>query len=279
MLSFTKAADAGRSQNHIGRHVRALILPATIAAASIMAAGCAPFYTPNPIQAPLVEGSGEIHAAAYYGTANLSGNAAVSVTNHLVLTGAYSFDPEPKEPPSHNSTEHVSHRFWEVGAGWSYPITPELRVEILGGFGKGHAVATTDDSLDVLPGGIYISEGDYRRVSAQATLVLEPKFFKVRSVSREGETVSVSGLQIAHAGIALRASYVWFDALERDRLATIRPRALFLEPVMVSRGGWRNLQTEMQLGVSIKALSSGGSFRSQWLIVNIGAHLMLDGLW
>jgi hypothetical protein len=263
---------------------RAIILPASLIATFIgliVAAACAPVYTPNAMHTPLMDSAGEIHTGAYLGTGIVSVNASTSITDHILLTGAYSADPIPDTLPIRYDIYHIGHWFWEGGGGWYTRLNDDFKLEILGGFGMGHAAAMSNDSLDLYPAlrgtGAYRVEGDYRRVSVQANIGFAPKPFSVSSISLDGSPVS--NPSVGSGGLALRASYVWFKDLERDSLSTIHPRALFIEPVLFAHAGWHNVQSEFQAGVSIKALSGGGDFRAQWLFFNVGLHVMLDGLW
>jgi hypothetical protein len=253
-----------------------------IAAIAVTASACAPVYLPNAVHTGVPAGAGEIHAAGYYGTGVGSLNLTAAATDHLVLGAAYSFDfmedslAQDKWPQVY----HVGHRFWEAGAGWSWR-SDNMKVMLIAGFGMGHTVTISDDSTGtyIVFGRtgeeLYRIVGDFNRLSIQTTIALPTN-------SRNGTPTPAAGSgrsSVSEAGLALRASYLWFDRLDRSPLSALRPRLGFLEPVVFVRLGSASIQGELQFGLLLKTTLDGGDVDTQMPIFNLGLHGVLYDLW
>ncbi|MBS1914049.1 MAG: hypothetical protein JST22_18830 [Bacteroidetes bacterium] len=242
------------------------IVPAALIAALVIVAvisACAPLYTPNVMHSSLPDRAGTVQGGLYYGASSFNATAEVAPIDGWSLLGSFAYDGGWFS--SGTGSRNVSLRFAEGGIGKSLRFG-SAKMDILAGYGAGHAVALWP--LDSTAGagfypdlnGTYRVEGNYRRAFVQVNAV------------RFSE-------QARESGLGLRTSYVWFTDLARTERSTLYPRAIFLDPVAFIRGGSRNIQFELQGGFSAKLPLNSDQLRVQVIFIELGVHGVLEGLW
>jgi hypothetical protein len=262
------------------------ILPASILlilAGLIIANACAPLYTPNVVHTTLARKSGTVQGGVFYGAGAFNGMLEAVPLDNVSVLGSYSYEPwsfTGKALTADDSVwaKHKAHSFWESGLGYSTMFGATTQLDLIAGYGAGHASALWPNDSEILPSiypiveaagsplaGIYRVDGDYRRVFVQATMS-----------GNDGKSAKDS---IEFVGLALRASYVWFTDLIREKRSTLHPRAFFVDPVAFFHAGTEHLQFEMQGGFSVKFPLNNDQLRVQVIFIELGVRGRLDGLW
>lgn len=264
------------------RRARLVVIPAsliTIFTAYLIFAACAPLYMPNAMRTSLPQKRGTVQGTFHYGAGSYNGGIVIAPVDSFSIFGAYSHEPySARTGDSMNGwpAVHVGHRFLEVGLGHTFMLDTFMRdtttIELLAGYGAGTARAfwPIDSTVGVLwyPSldGVYQVDGDYQRI-----------FVQVNKIHREKYDPKDGSYKLE--GLAVRTSYVWFTRGDREDRSPIQPRAIFIDPAFFAVGGYKNIQWELQMGVSIKVPMNSHQLRYSWIFVELGVRGLIDGLW
>lgn len=185
--------------------------------ATLLVAGCTPFYVAPAMNAPLFEHGGQLHASARIEstTSSLDANGALAVTDNLAVQVGGSFGPRVKR-------KH-GHEYGELGLGGFWPFGI-FRLEAFGGMGYGKARGEIE--LANLTDGI-MGTGDYSRVFAQLDAGFAFRYFEI--------------------GAGLRTSWVTVWHTEDSTGLRRTVREFYLEPGSFIRAGWPLLKFELAM--------------------------------
>lgn len=217
--------------NRFSRTVTRALLPTTLLVLGLLASGCAPVYTPNTVQAPMLRAAGDVQASAYATTNGVDTEVAVAMTDRWSAAGAFSFGEsgqslcldEPSRDCSGASDDARRHRFGEVSLGYKVPLFPSSDRPHEGGFadfraGYGRGWAEAFDTYEFLGTSRIEARGQYERIFVQP-----------------GGYVDRGFMQFHHAW---RFSFVNLYAFESDDIDPRTERhALFWEPATTLRIG------------------------------------------
>ncbi len=92
-------------------------------------------YTPNTRNAPLFGEQGEAQISGYLTSGGIEGQAAYALTDHIAITGGYSFMNSKESAPISYTRKNS---YGEVGLGL-YDRTRSFRYEVIAGYGFGQA--------------------------------------------------------------------------------------------------------------------------------------------
>jgi len=246
----------------------------TIFTAYLIFAACAPLYMPNAMRISLPQKRGMVQGTFHYGAGIYNGGLAIAPIDSFSIFGAYSHEPySARTGDTMNGwpAVHAGHRFLEVGLGHTFRLDTTT-IELLAGYGAGTARAfwPIDSTVGVLwyPSldGVYQVDGDYRRI-----------FVQTNAIRREKHDPKDGSYTLE--GLAVRTSYVWFTRGDREDRSPIQPRAIFIDPAFFAVGGYKNIQWELQMGVSIKVPMNSHQLRYSWIFVELGVRGLIDGLW
>lgn len=234
----------------------------------LLLSACAPVYTPNSVNTPLLQERGEVQVGGRVSPG--SGGelqVAAALTDHVALMAngsAFWSSGEHREDKTFRE-----HFLGEVGLGY-FDRTKEwvgrdLQYEVFGGYGWGRGEAASQSSLLLFilpfPDQRY-ARGRYRRFFAQVDAGL-PLLERLDLVA------------------ALRGSLVQFDAYEAHGSALgedDRPHVFFLEPAVGWQGGLPQVQVMTQTGVSFAPWAHKVEFERSAVFLSVGLRIRFDVL-
>lgn len=202
---------------------------------------CAPVYVPNAINTPLFT---EQHDASLQGSFGFNGydvQAAYSPLKHFGImanTGFYAVNDD-------------SHSFFEGGIGYYGDFETNGRYEVYGGFGNGSTILNNNILADRV-------SANYNRIFIQPAIGAKMNVFE--------------------ASFAPRISYVHLYDLRLDNITNTPTEALFIEPVVTAKVGYKYGKFFVQFGASLHT-NDVLSIYSQPLIFNIGLNLSFSKLY
>ena len=204
---------------------------------------CAPAYTPNMVNTPLLTNEGEFQAAIGTGTSGIDGQLSYGVTEQVgvMLNGSFANRTDT------GSENYHKHTFIEMGAGYSIPIGGPGRFEIYGGGGIGSVDARFGyNSLF----NTYVED----RSSADFTrLFLQPTIGVTNNVFDGSFTPRLVLLNINNSN-SLYSNYSWDP---------------YIEPTFTAKVGWKYVKMVFQLGFSVPLVELK-NYRNQPFMFSIG---------
>jgi hypothetical protein len=202
--------------------------------ASLLLTNCkTPIYFPNRVNSPMLNNQGDVNVDVSIGTSGLDFQGAVSPIKNFGLIVNYT---------TINGTH--SHSFFDGGLGYYHGIGKKGLFEIYGGYGLGNASSTSKDIL----GNTTTLTSDYSRIFIQPAIGLLVT----------GETQPERKVR-GNSYFAVRFSQIDFGSNQQ---------ALFIEPALGGRIGWKNIQFNSQMGFSFPTVK--GKVESLPFILNIG---------
>lgn len=197
---------------------------------------CAPVYVPNTLNTPMLSEQGDLSGAVYGGTAGFEIQAAYAATDHLGVMFNGSFvNGAQSDDVVHD------HNFMEVGAGYYHAYGDRNSFEIFGGVGLG-------DSRNRRSGNVGVSSKNVR-------LFIQPSF------GIESDVLDGSA--------AVRLAYV---SVETNGVVE---SAVFYEPALTAKLGYKNIKGTIQLGYS-SPLTGDVTFDYQPLLLSLGISAKLN---
>lgn len=182
---------------------------------SLFFQACAPVYFPNRVNAPMINKAGDFNIEATMGATGFDAQTAFSPVNKLGVMANFS---------TYNGSDHY-HSFFEGGLGYYEPLGTKGLFEIYGGYGFGNSKTTTEGIFGTT------NKGNYYRYFLQPSIGL---------VATADEESSLSGSSYFTPRVCL----VDFGKSNQG---------VFVEPVVGTRIGWRNIQANIQMGFSVPA--------------------------
>lgn len=227
----------------------------------LLAASCAPLYVPNTRNAPLFREQGEAQISAYLTSGGFDAQGAYALTDHVALTGSYSYGSQKQSNPQSNPMDYTrKNSYGEVGIGY-YDRTRSSRYEILAGYGIGQG--TSSDQ--------YYFFGLNNTVVATAKM---QRIFLQPTLGTNNRDVNLS--------FTPRLSYVKYTEFTNDATGnTQKPNEnaiIFLEPAATLKMRLAgNLHGLFQLGLTTP-VSGDPYFDFQPMQVAIGLQIDTGGL-
>lgn len=178
---------------------------------------CAPAYTPNIVNTPLLSSKGEFQAIVGTGTSGIDPQLAFAITDHIGIMVNGSFANRA------DSLNFHKHSFAEIGGGYTISIGDAGRFEIYGGGGMG--------SIDAMyKEGIFYgrSKATYNR------FFIQPSIGAVTDVFEGAFTPRLVFVNMNHSTDSL--SYYSTDP--------------FIEPTISAKIGWKYIKVMFQVGFS-----------------------------
>lgn len=223
---------------------------------TVLLASCSPIYVPNVRNAALFRGAGEVQVSGHFGQ-GLDGQAAISVTNNIGISGAI----ESVNRSSENNDKYVKHKFWEGGIGY-YENAPNEKIayEIFGGYGRGEGTAY--NSFDKLFG---VNPDDIKATGKYQRFYIQP------SVG--------SNHRIFNWMVSARISYVDFESFTSNGVVvTYNEPVIFFEPAFTGRVnfGKSPIYSQFQAGFNVNVQGSS-AFDYQPTTLSFGIGLRLGG--
>lgn len=151
----------------------------------LLAASCSPIYVPTVHNVPLFRGAGEFQASAYL-TTGIDVQMAYALTNHLGVTGNYSFLSLKQDLPQDNTVPNMPASFQrknnvgEAGIGY-YQSTRSKRFEIYGGYGIGEGTSYSNYYFFAKDFGVkpVVATGKYQQFYIQPSIGTNKKKFNL----------------------------------------------------------------------------------------------------
>ncbi len=184
----------------------------------VLTVSCAPVYTPNIINTPLLSSKGELQALIGTGTSGVDPQCAYAVTNHFGVMLNASFANR------NDSLHYHKHNFGETGLGYTLQIQDAACFEVFAGGGYG-----TVDAL--------YSRNGYN-IKSKGELV---KFFLQPTISAKGKIVEGAFTQ--------RLVFIKMNNGEGD--FNTNKLYSFIEPTITVKLGWKYVKIFFQMGFSI----------------------------
>lgn len=202
----------------------------------ILAVSCAPAYTPNIVNTPLLSNEGEFQAAVGTGTSGIDPQIAYAITDQIGIMANASFANR------RDSSNFHKHSFAEAGLGYFLTIAKRGRFEVYGGAGYG-----TVDAM-------YRQDIFYGRSHAKLTRIfIQPSIGLSSDVFEGAFTPRIVFLNINNYSNVLHSS-------------SFEP---FIEPTFTAKVGWRYVKMMFQVGLSLP-LTELRTYSNQPFMFSIG---------
>ncbi|MEK7704858.1 MAG: hypothetical protein AAB426_07855 [Myxococcota bacterium] len=212
------------------------------AVGAVAFSGCASVYAPSTVNAPLLNGAGEIHlegASAANGTAL---TAAYALTDHIAVMGKYA-SAGLKEQTAQQATANpraseiigLRRKYGELGAGAFAPLGP-LRFEAFAGAGWGKSRAHyVDNYVNLCSHGPCPADYEVQAAGTYRTGFLQGDVgFRAKVVD---------------FGMSMRLAYLRFAFREIDNVAVSkRDTVTSVEPTAFVRLGYNAIRVALQAG-------------------------------
>jgi hypothetical protein len=220
--------------------------------------GCATVYVPNAAHTPLMEEQGEVHVSAHFGINGGDLQLGYALTDQFGMIGSIS----ARESTNQDGEKTGEHTFGEAGVVWFPGIHNRFKNEFLAGIGLGNAMGESSFSF-------MNNEGVYEKRAARGDFT---RFFVQSNTALTSSVVTT--------GFATRLAYVNFYNYElTGSLQTIgnKTSALFFEPALFVKLGFRNVKFESQVGFS-RPLGDPTriAFDYEFMRASFGVHIYLN---
>lgn len=204
---------------------------------------CAPAYTPNMVNTPLLTNEGEFQAAIGTGTSGIDGQLSYAVTEQVgvMLNGSFANRTDTGSKNFHK------HTFVEMGAGYSIPLGGPGRFEIYGGGGIGTVDAKFGYSS------LFNTYVEDRSRADLTRLFLQPTIGLTNNVFDGSFTPRIVLLKINNKD-SLYANHSWDP---------------YIEPTFTAKVGWKYVKMVFQIGFSIPMVELK-NYRNQPFMFSIG---------
>jgi hypothetical protein len=223
---------------------------------ALLLASCSPVYVPNVRNPALFRGAGEVQVSGHFGDA-LDGQAAISVTNHIGISGAI----KSVNRTSDDNDKYVKHRFWEGGVGYYENASNErICYEIFGGYGRGEGTAYNEfNKLFGASADDIKATGKYQRFYIQPSIGSNHRIFNWI--------------------VSARVSLVDFESFTSNGVVvTYNDPEVFFEPAFTGRVNFGKIPIYSQFQVGFNVNVQGSStFDYQPSTLAFGIGLRLGG--
>jgi hypothetical protein len=196
---------------------------------------CAPVYTPNIVNTPLLSSKGELQALIGTGTSGVDPQLAYAITNHFGVMVNASFANR------NDSLHYHKHNYCETGLGYTLQIQNAACFEVFAGGGYG-----TVDALYNRDGYYGKSKGDLVKIFLQPTIGAKSKIFE-GSFTQRLVFIKINNSE---------------KSLNTNRLYS------FIEPTITVKLGWKYVKMFFQVGFSVPLNTY--SITNQPFIFNVG---------
>ncbi len=217
----------------------------------VLSTACAPVYIAPAAHAPLFSAEGQAAVAAQFGTNGVDSQAALAVTDVLMVTATTSYwDGEADEGSNRNR-----HTYGDIGVG-AYKNFGVGRIEALvgggGGASRGEGVLAFTDTL-------VRAEGSYLRVYGQGILAMQT--------------------QVLDLGFSLRTAYVAYRYSDTGGRGSINKANVFAEPTAFVRLGGGAVKAELQMGLVIPLIKELDPPEFVPIHFSLGLQLQTESFW
>jgi len=145
----------------------------------LLAASCSPIYVPNTRNVPLFKEGGEFQAAAYATTAGADAQLGYALTDHIAVTGNYSWGSKKETTPKDFTRKNS---YAEAGLGF-YNAKRSVRVELFAGYGVGKGTAHDQYYFFGLNNDV-VATGKYNRIFIQPSIGTNNRNFNIAFTPR-----------------------------------------------------------------------------------------------
>ena len=213
-----------------------------------MAISCAPAYTPNIVNTPLLSKEGEFQASVGTGTSGIDPQFAYAITENIgiMLNASYA---NRSDTNLANKNYH-KHSFAEAGFGYTLHMGNAGRFEVYGGGGVGKVNA------------IFNQDVFYGRADATYTRIfIQPSIGATTDVFDGAFTTRLIFVNVNNSNPLLNSNR--FDP--------------FLEPTLTAKVGWRYIKMMFQLGFSVPLTNNYRNYNYQPFMFSIGLAGKIPG--
>jgi len=211
---------------------------------------CAPAYTPNVINAPLLNNKNEFQADLAAGISGTDLQLAYAAGKHIgfMVNGSY------RDNTSDTTTNYHKHSFIEAGIGYYTTFSKDGHFELFGGYGYGDADVRANTILNT----VNTTKATYHRVFVQPDIGFSSEFFD----------------------IAFSPRFVVIN-MHPEELEYTTITSAFIEPAGTIRFGYKFLYLTSQAGLSlpITKISSESWFEYQPFIFSLGIKIKIGKIY
>jgi len=208
---------------------------------------CSPVYVPSVLNVPLHNNQREFQAAAHIGVEGFDFHAAYAITDNfgvMLNKRTKTFDKEPR----------ISRWLIEGGVGYSIELEHATRFEFYGGMGRGQFHDRTPPDQWFRNGLKYPDQlADMRTFFLQPSLGISNEYFD--------------------AAVTLRSVYAMVHQKH------YREGALFIEPVLTLKLGYRYIKGVGQIGMSVAVNEPNYNGFNAQMMVSLGLQATLFRKW
>ena len=207
---------------------------------------CAPAYTPNVVNTPLLSNKGEIQAGIGTGVSGFDPQLTYALSDNLgiMFNGSFCNRKNTDVDDDSDITNYHKHSFFEAAAGYYKKVSHKGRLEIFSGYGFGTVDAEYKNNL----------------VSSQS----KANIFRYFIQPGLGMTTDVFDGSFA--------SRIVLVDINKD----VHSYSSFIEPVLTGRFGYQHIKFYIQAGFSVP-LSKSEHYSYQPLILSFGINFKLGG--
>lgn len=195
----------------------------------LIASSCAPVYVPNLRNSPVFTKAGEVQVSGSIGR-SYEAQAGVAVTNHIGLTGGFSY---VNNTTVDDTDDYLKHKFFEGGAGY-FENSGKFCYEVYAGYGRGEG--TSYDSYE-----LFNDNSERKATGKYQRFYIQP-------------AIGMNKHRIFNWSAMVRFSFVDFTSFD-DGVTVVndsQDAVLFIEPAFMGRVNFGNSKMYMtfQAGVS-----------------------------
>lgn len=204
---------------------------------------CAPAYTPNVVNVPLLTNKNEVQASLSVGTSGTDAQLAYALTNHIGLMTNWNY----RNNRTDTSDSYHYHNFIEGGIGYYTSFSSQGRFELYGGYGFGNVDIFYDLTSTIL-------QAKFKRLYVQPNFGFSSSYFDI-------------GFSPRLVYVIMKPSSLQYSTINR----------FFIEPTETMRLGFKTFYFTSQFGFAIPLnLSESGSwFKFKPLIISLGIQIKL----
>lgn len=216
----------------------------------ILVYSCAPAYTPNMVNTPLLTTEGEFQAQIGTGTSGFDGQLAYAISDQVgvMLNASYANRSDTGSKNFHK------HAFAEMGAGYSIPLNRSGRFEIYGGGGMG----TVDAKFGY--NSLFNSYVEDRSRATLTRLFLQPTIGVTNNVFDGSFTPRL----------------IFLNVNNKDSLFVSNTWDPFVEPTFTAKVGWKYVKVVFQIGFSVPLVELK-NYRNEPFMFSIGLIAKIPG--
>ena len=206
---------------------------------------CAPAYTPNVVNVPLLTNKNEVQASIHGGFSGADAQLAYALTNHLGIMSNWNY----RNSTNDTTDSYHFHNFFEGGIGYYTSFSSQGRFEIYGGYGFGN--------VDVY----------YDMLATQAIVQAKFKRFFIQPNFGFSSSFLDMGFSPRLVYVIMKPSTLQYSTINR----------FFIEPTGTMRIGFKAFYFTSQIGFAIplNLSESAGWFKFNPFIMSLGMQIKL----